>query len=134
MPSPFARPASPGRREPIARAPRARGDDPRRRQRAARGARRGASPPWRRWAALLSVPGLLAKDAGDVQSGLLTVRIWERKHELLGMNSAAKIEIVQAPAEQPSSYERIRAYFGLVESGGFPTVCQRASVAALIRF
>src|SRR5262245_60068794 len=109
MPSPFARPASPGPREPIARAPRARGDDPRRRQRAARGARRGASPPWRRWAALLSVPGLLAKDAGDVQSGLLTVRIWERKHELLGMNSAAKIEIVQAPAEAPTRHEKITA-------------------------
>jgi hypothetical protein len=47
--------------------------------------------------------------AGDVQSGLLTVRIWERKHELLGMNSAAKIEIVQAPLEAPTSYERIKA-------------------------
>jgi hypothetical protein len=47
--------------------------------------------------------------AGCIQSGLLTVRIWERKHELLGMNSAAKIEIVQAPLEEPTSYERIKA-------------------------
>src|SRR5262249_55172199 len=45
--------------------------------------------------------------AGCIQSGLLTVRIYERKHELLGMNSAAKIEIVQAPPEAPTSYERI---------------------------
>src|SRR5262249_37272999 len=44
---------------------------------------------------------------GDVQSGLLTVRIWERLHELLGMNSAAKIEIVQAPSEAPTRYEKI---------------------------
>ena len=38
---------------------------------------------------------------GDVQSGLLTVRIWERKHELLGMNAATKIEIVQEPPDAP---------------------------------
>jgi len=45
--------------------------------------------------------------AGDVQSGLLTVRIWERKHELLGMNAAAKFEVVTAPREAPTSYQRI---------------------------
>src|SRR5262245_27267855 len=45
--------------------------------------------------------------AGDVQSGLLTVRIWERKQELLGMNSAAKIEIVQEPPEAETGYEEI---------------------------
>lgn len=45
--------------------------------------------------------------AGCIQSGLLTVRIWERKHELLGMNSAAKIEIVQAPSEAPTRYEKL---------------------------
>src|SRR5215469_9277881 len=47
--------------------------------------------------------------AGDVQSGLLTVRIWERKHELLGMNAAAKFEVVTAPREAPNSYARITA-------------------------
>jgi hypothetical protein len=46
--------------------------------------------------------------AGDVQSGLLTVRIFERLHELLGMNSAAKIEIVQAPVREPTRHEKIR--------------------------
>src|SRR5499427_6727437 len=56
--------------------------------------------------------------AGDVQSGLLTVRIWERKHELLGMNSAAKIEIVQAPLEAPTSYERIKAAIMSLKYGG----------------
>jgi hypothetical protein len=56
--------------------------------------------------------------AGDVQSGLLTVRIWERKHELLGMNSAAKIEIVQAPPDAPTSYERIKAAIMSLKYGG----------------
>ena len=46
--------------------------------------------------------------AGCIQSGLLTVRIWERKHELLGMNAAAKFEVVTAPPEAPSRHERIR--------------------------
>jgi hypothetical protein len=45
--------------------------------------------------------------AGDVPSGLLVVRIWERLHELCGMNAAAKIELIQAPREAPTSYERI---------------------------
>ena len=45
--------------------------------------------------------------AGDVQSGLLTVRIWERKHELLGMNSAVKVQIMQEPAQAPDSFEKI---------------------------
>ena len=47
--------------------------------------------------------------AGDVQSGLLTVRIWERKHELLGMNAAAKFEVVTRPPDAPTRYERIHA-------------------------
>jgi len=46
--------------------------------------------------------------AGCIQSGLLTVRIWERKHELLGMNAAAKFEVVTAPPEAPPRHERIR--------------------------
>ena len=47
--------------------------------------------------------------AGCVQSGLLEIRIWERKHELLGCNSPSKIEIVQAPPEAPDSFDRIYA-------------------------
>ena len=47
--------------------------------------------------------------AGCIQSGLLTVRIWERKHELLGMNAAAKFEVVTAPPEAPPRHEKIRA-------------------------
>ena len=54
---------------------------------------------------------------GDVQSGLLTVRIWERLHELLGMNSAAKIEIVQAPSEAPTRYEKITEAIMRLRSG-----------------
>src|SRR5262249_42087353 len=46
---------------------------------------------------------------GCIQSGLLTVRIWERKHELLGMNAAAKFEVVTAPPEAPPRHEKIRA-------------------------
>src|SRR5499427_6702224 len=46
--------------------------------------------------------------AGCIQSGLLTVRIWERKHELLGMNAAAKFEVITAPLEAPSRHEKIR--------------------------
>jgi len=46
--------------------------------------------------------------AGCIQSGLLTVRIWERKHELLGMNAAAKFEVITAPPEAPSRHEKIR--------------------------
>jgi len=45
--------------------------------------------------------------AGDVQAGTLTVKIWERKHELLGMNAAAKIELIQAPAQAETRYEKI---------------------------
>jgi len=47
--------------------------------------------------------------AGCIQNGLLAVRIWERKHELLGMNSAAKTEIVQAPPEAPDPFDKIYA-------------------------
>lgn len=36
---------------------------------------------------------------GDVPSGLCAVRLWERKHELVGLNSATRIEIVGQPAE-----------------------------------
>ena len=45
--------------------------------------------------------------AGCTQSCLCAVRLWERKHELLGMNAAAKFEVVTAPRDAPSSYQRI---------------------------
>jgi len=47
--------------------------------------------------------------AGDVQSGLLTVRIWERLHELLGLNAAQRVDlqIVSQPQEGPQSHERL---------------------------
>jgi len=45
--------------------------------------------------------------AGDTQSCLRAVRLWERKHELLGMNAAAKFEVVTAPRDAPSSYQKI---------------------------
>jgi hypothetical protein len=46
---------------------------------------------------------------GDVQSGLLTVRIWERLHELLGLDAAQRVDlqIVSQPPEAPSSFEKI---------------------------
>src|SRR5215472_13567733 len=42
--------------------------------------------------------------AGDVPSGLLTVRIWERLHELLGLDAAQRVDlqIVNQAAEVPS--------------------------------
>lgn len=45
--------------------------------------------------------------AGDVPSGTLAVKIWERKHELVGLNAATRIEVVQAPADQPDDFQRI---------------------------
>jgi hypothetical protein len=45
--------------------------------------------------------------AGDTQSCLCAVRLWERKHELLGMNAAAKFEVVTRPPEAKSSHQRI---------------------------
>src|SRR5215831_17464728 len=49
--------------------------------------------------------------AGDVPSGLLTVRIWERLHELLGLDAAQRVDlqIVSQPAEAPSSFEKVHA-------------------------
>jgi len=46
--------------------------------------------------------------AGDTQSCLCAVRLFERKHELLGMNAAAKFEVVTRPPEAKSQHERIR--------------------------
>ena len=48
--------------------------------------------------------------AGDVQSGLLTVRIWERLHELLGLDAVQRIDlqIINPPQEVPR-HEKIRA-------------------------
>ena len=47
--------------------------------------------------------------AGDTQSCLCAVRLWKRKHELLGMNAAAKFEVVTAPRDAPTGHERIKA-------------------------
>jgi len=47
--------------------------------------------------------------AGDTQSCLCAVRLWERKHELLGLNAAAKFEVVTAPRDAPTQHERIKA-------------------------
>src|SRR5262249_38151571 len=58
--------------------------------------------------------------AGDVQSGVLTVKLWERKHELLGLNSAARVDlqILTQPQEAPSSFEKIRAAIMAVARSG----------------
>ena len=46
--------------------------------------------------------------AGDTQSCLCAVRLWERKHELLGLNAAAKFEVVTRSSDQPTQHERIK--------------------------
>jgi hypothetical protein len=47
--------------------------------------------------------------AGDVQSGLLTVRIWERLHELLGLDAVQRIDLqIINPPQQVPRHERIR--------------------------
>jgi len=58
--------------------------------------------------------------AGCIQSGLLTVRIWERKHELLGMNAAAKFEVVTAPPQAESRHDKIRRVFWELQHPGQP--------------
>src|SRR5262249_17791744 len=47
--------------------------------------------------------------AGDVQAGTLTVKIWERKHELLGLDAVQRIDlqIINPPQEVPR-HEKIR--------------------------
>src|SRR5262249_22496376 len=42
--------------------------------------------------------------AGDVPSGMLTVKIWERLHALLGLDAAQRVDlqIVSQPPEAPS--------------------------------
>ena len=49
--------------------------------------------------------------------GLCAVRLWERKHELLGMNAAAKFEVVTAPRNEPTRHERIKAAILAVARG-----------------
>ena len=58
--------------------------------------------------------------AGDVQSGLLTVRIWERLHELLGLNAAQRVDlqIVSQPAEAPNSFEKLHEMIMRIGRGG----------------
>src|SRR5262249_55301164 len=46
--------------------------------------------------------------AGDVQSGLLTVRIWERLHELLGLDAVQRIDLqIINPPQQVPRHEKI---------------------------
>src|SRR5215471_1006439 len=46
--------------------------------------------------------------AGDVQSGLLTVRIWERLHELLGLDAVQRIDLIINPPQEVPRHEKIR--------------------------
>src|SRR5215831_16687829 len=47
--------------------------------------------------------------AGDVQSGLLTVRIWEGLHELLGLDAVQRIDLqIINPPQQVPRHEKIR--------------------------
>jgi hypothetical protein len=47
--------------------------------------------------------------AGCVPSTLAAMRLLERKHELLGMNSAVKVDIISVTTpQQPTRYERIQ--------------------------
>ena len=46
--------------------------------------------------------------AGDVQSGLLTVRIWERLHQLLGLDAVQRIDLqIINPPQQVPRHEKI---------------------------
>ena len=44
---------------------------------------------------------------GDVQSGAVTVKIWERKHALLGLDSPTRIDLQVQPQQAPSRHELI---------------------------
>ena len=59
--------------------------------------------------------------AGDVQSGLLTVRIWERLHELLGLDAVQRIDlqIVQTPQAE-TRHDKIRRVFWELRHPGQP--------------
>ena len=47
--------------------------------------------------------------AGDVQAGTLTVKIWERKHELLGLDAVQRIDLqIINPPQQIPRHEKIR--------------------------
>jgi len=47
---------------------------------------------------------------GDVRSGLLVVRVFERLHSLLGLDTAQRIDLqIIQPPEAPSRHERLRA-------------------------
>jgi len=58
--------------------------------------------------------------AGCIQSGLLAVRIWERKHELLGMNAAAKFEVVTASPQAETQHNKIRRVLWELKHPGQP--------------
>ena len=46
---------------------------------------------------------------GDVQSGAVAVKIWERKHALLGLDSPTRIDLQVQPAAAPTRHELISA-------------------------
>src|SRR5262245_19520469 len=47
--------------------------------------------------------------AGDVNSGVLCVRAWERKAALLGLDAVQRIDLqIVRPANEPTRHERIR--------------------------
>jgi len=59
---------------------------------------------------------------GDVQSGLLTVRIWERLNELLGLDAVQRIDLqIVQPPEAPQGFEKIRAAILRVARGAMAT-------------
>src|SRR5262245_11070119 len=63
--------------------------------------------------------------AGCVQSAITAVRIWERKHELLGLNSPVKLDVVtMQPKEAPTSFDKIRAAVYAIARGhpGAPAI------------
>jgi hypothetical protein len=48
--------------------------------------------------------------AGDVHSGLLTVKAWERKAELLGLDAVQRIDLqITQTEQQPTRHEKIKA-------------------------
>jgi hypothetical protein len=57
--------------------------------------------------------------AGDVHSGAVTVKIWERKHELLGLNAVQRIDLqITQPPTAPQSFDKIREVVRRLAAGG----------------
>jgi hypothetical protein len=57
--------------------------------------------------------------AGDVHSGLLTVKAWERKAELLGLDAVQRIDLqITQTEQQPTRHEKIKAALMSLKYGG----------------